>query len=592
MMYLAHPLPQNCRQMQLHETRRGNRRNPNNTPLITTLEKLHYRALTLLLGCRKTTSEFACLQEAGILPIKEYALLRIGALRERMRHQPGLWRGTLERPSALKEQYASLCKKAGTDVCKREAHVFNPFAPWSPRPRATINPSLSGKRDDPPAVKKQIVETQLRRLGPPDCSVWIDGSVLDTPTEYPPPSDFDIPRPERHHPWMKRHADKTKWGGAGMYFVFEESIAGNIRDHTTLDLTTSGSQQTATCARPVGKHAHSYRAEQVAMHAALVLLTRHLSPTATPFRIHVLSDSQSFLTTLSSGPHLQVQPAAIQCWLALARLADMGYLVTLQFVYAHCGLDGNDRADELAKWEAVSLSRQTATHLIPAPYPLSVADAINRYKTYLRLDSYEKRALAALDGAEGRLNFSSFTRIVAGRPIPRRRHLTTWAEREVRQLRTGHHGLIMALYSPDWHTLSNTRRRMHFLPCPICSAWSSSPLVHLFFNCTDSATQHLRTAWIMEVMRREGKHPGLPTDSLWYVLFAHPELALLYLQRAGVLPSYAVLLNSDSEDANADAAAPVLSNTDTATSLTPEDEQHTYGLVPILSNSPPRHPAP
>ncbi len=31
-MYLAHPLPQNCRQMQLHETRRGNRRNPNNTP--------------------------------------------------------------------------------------------------------------------------------------------------------------------------------------------------------------------------------------------------------------------------------------------------------------------------------------------------------------------------------------------------------------------------------------------------------------------------------------------------------------------------------------------------------------------------------
>ena len=429
------------------------------------------------------------------------------------------------------------------------------------------------------------MEKRLRRLGPFDCTVWIDGSVLDgDPPWYPPPSAFDPRRDGRHFPWMKRHADRTKWGGSGLYIVFEPSVTDSIRDSAALNLAASGSQFTASRSLPAGKHTHSFRAEQVAMHAALTLLHRHLTHTTEQHHVVVLSDSRSFLTTLSAGPHIQDQPLPIQCWQLLARLVAKGYRVTLQFVYAHCGLDGNDKADELAKSAALELSQSTAAGQ-PPPYPLTVSDAICRYKTFLRLDSRERAAMTAFDRAESHDDYSSFVRIVAGRPIPRRRHLTTWAERQIRQLRTGHHALIRSIYSPDWHTLGNVQRRMRYLPCPICSAPTLfSPLLHLFYNCTDSTTRPLRVAWLREVERREKKHPGLPVDSLWYVLFAHPELGLEYLQKAGVLPQYAVLVESGPDDGDDDNPAPASFSDTEASSDTPhsEPDEQEYGLVPIL----------
>ncbi|KAJ9452503.1 RNA-directed DNA polymerase from mobile element jockey [Diplonema papillatum] len=425
------------------------------SPLVTTLERLHRRAQVILLGCRKNTSDFSAQQESGILPLRAIANLRVAALRERMRLRSTLWQNDLAMNTTLRRSYDALCEKAGTVECKREAFVFNPFAPWTPSPKVTIVATLPGKKGDSAAEKRRIVESRLNRLEPPDCSAWIDGSVLDgAPPPQPPPSIADR-WDERHRPWLKRYADKTAWGGAGLYFEFEPSITPSLRDVADLK-TATGNRHTTSRSSPVGKHVHSYRAEQVALYSALVFLRQHLAPTSRPLHILVLSDSQSFLKTLSAGPHSQVEPLAIECWTILSEMEARGYDVTLHFVYGHCGLEGNDAADVLAKAAALGYRRaagaSSSDH--PEPFPLTVAGAVCRYRTYLRLNSSEAGAKEAFERADGHGNLSPFARIVHGRPIPRRRHLTPRAEREVRQLRTGHHRLIMTLYATDWRSFS------------------------------------------------------------------------------------------------------------------------------------------
>ncbi|KAJ9438454.1 RNA-directed DNA polymerase from mobile element jockey [Diplonema papillatum] len=532
------------------------------SPLVTTLERLHRRAQVILLGCRKNTSDFSAQQESGILPLRAIANLRVAALRERMRLRSTLWQNDLAMNTTLRRSYDALCEKAGTVECKREAFVFNPFAPWTPSPKVTIVATLPGKKGDSAAEKRRIVESRLNRLEPPDCSAWIDGSVLDgAPPPQPPPSIADR-WDERHRPWLKRYADKTAWGGAGLYFEFEPSITPSLRDVADLK-TATGNRHTTSRSCPVGKHVHSYRAEQVALYSALVFLRQHLAPTSRPLHILVLSDSQSFLKTLSAGPHSQVEPLAIECWTILSEMEARGYDVTLHFVYGHCGLEGNDAADVLAKAAALGYRRaagaSSSDH--PEPFPLTVAGAVCRYRTYLRLNSSEAGAKEAFERADGHGNLSPFARIVHGRPIPRRRHLTPRAEREVRQLRTGHHRLIMTLYATDWRSFSEAELQSHFLPCPVCGVRSTSPLLHLFVHCRDLITAPLRAAMRHDITRRIKKDPGGPIESLWYYLFVHPEHALFYLQRAGALPPFQVLVESDKDEA---------------------PPNHEYGLVPIM----------
>ncbi|KAJ9438293.1 Tbingi protein [Diplonema papillatum] len=279
--------------------------------------------------------------------------------RERMRRRGTLWRKELAMHSTMRRDYVDLCEKADTDGCKREEFVFNPFAPWTPSPRVSIVATLPGKKGDSPAAKKRIVVARLNELEPTDCSAWVDGSVLKgEPPPQPPPSIADN-WDERHLPWLKRYNDKTTWGGAGLYFVFEPSITDSLRNVAGMKLTAAGDRRTTTRSFPVGKYAHSYRAEQVALYSALVFYSQHLAPTTRPLHILILSDSQSFLKTLSAGPHAQVEPLAIECWKILSDLEARGYLATLQFVYGHCGLEGNDVADNLAKTAALA-HRQAA----------------------------------------------------------------------------------------------------------------------------------------------------------------------------------------------------------------------------------------
>lgn len=106
---------------------------------------------------------------------------------------------------------------------------------------------------------------------------------------------------------------------------------------------------------PAGSLCSSFRAEMVALQAALALLAEH--PTHTEDPIVVCTDSQSALAVLRDGPSAQSTPLGCQIWEALSTLTAGGRPVHLQWVPSHCELPGNDRADGLAK-EATALPQE------------------------------------------------------------------------------------------------------------------------------------------------------------------------------------------------------------------------------------------
>ncbi|KAJ9441728.1 RNA-directed DNA polymerase from mobile element jockey [Diplonema papillatum] len=517
--------------------------------LLATLGRLHRRALALILGCRKGTSDFAAQQESGILPIRSLVEYKIAALRERLRHNRALWMRELSLDTRLRTTYDRVTVKAGTDQCIRQARIPNRFAPWTPCPGVTINTALKVRKNASAAEKKRAAEVQLATLPHPHCTAWSDGSVVSG--DPPPPSICDANASATLRSWLRSTNDRSTWGGSGLYIELEPSVPIKADHGLGQHLTTpTGNCRTVEAGFPAGRHPHSYRAEEMALVICVNVLKRLLPPSTTPLNILIVSDSQSLLQTLSHGPLCQTQPGPIHIWQSLAELEARGYTITLQFVFGHCGLSGNERADGIARRAAEKYMREavaaTARNL-PLPYaPRVCTTTVNaRHRAVLWMESSEAGAREAVSRAARLQNPSSFSRLVFGRRIPRPKHLTPRAEREVRQIRTGHHHLVMTMYATNWPTLTRADRREPHLPCPMCGTRSLAPLVHLFIGCDAPVVQTPRLEMKngLEVRNRLGRRSP-PVDAmefLWAVLFVFPELALAYLQGSGALPRYTIL---------------------------------------------------
>ncbi|KAJ9453358.1 putative RNA-directed DNA polymerase from transposon BS [Diplonema papillatum] len=484
------------------------------------LERLHRTALVAVTGCKKTTLTSAVLMEARMLPIESMADVRTGALGEKMETK-NMWDDVIKTrhtKDALPQSYLHLKTEARTTDPRRERHKPNPFLPWVPPPLLHINPSLPRKKSKNADKNRRTVEQVLDGLPEPKLVVWTDGSVAALKTRQA--------QQELLHGTTTPLDEVTRWGGAG-FVIYDTRRGGNWRDQTLLRTRSS---------RQAGKWATSYRAEQVALRAALKQVeAKALHRTkSTQANTWFLTDSSSLLTELRRGPHKQKEPTNIEIWQLLEKLVAKGHTPILQFVFGHCALAGNDEADALAKGGI------STAHVEKQP-PMTVATARARYREHT-WESVHASAMKASPYRPG--GPLPYAQLVRGRKVPKTAHLTRRAEREIRQLRTGHHELLHNRYRKDWEDLA-AEERQRVRPCELCDATPVCPITHLFLEC--KVGYAMRAPMWRQVFEADPKVPReLPAPAsrhkmLWPLLFEHPEAALAYLQDAGLVARYQIL---------------------------------------------------
>ena len=112
---------------------------------------------------------------------------------------------------------------------------------------------------------------------------------------------------------------------------------------------------------PAGAYCSSTRAELVALRDALARVEEHEGAASPEPAAPIIAclDSRAALMTLESGPASQTTYLGAEVWRRLLALAERGRPIHLQWVPAHCGLAGNERADAIAK-EAAELDQTSA----------------------------------------------------------------------------------------------------------------------------------------------------------------------------------------------------------------------------------------
>ena len=91
----------------------------------------------------------------------------------------------------------------------------------------------------------------------------------------------------------------------------------------------------------------SYRAEMIAINRALEMLRGEDPREVNETRI--CTDSQSAINRLKEGASKQKDVVADNIWQHLTHLASQNVHITFQWVPSHCGIEGNEKADEIAK---------------------------------------------------------------------------------------------------------------------------------------------------------------------------------------------------------------------------------------------------
>ena len=273
------------------------------------LETIHRRAARLITGCAFTTDTAELLWEAHLPTLEEKMYTEAATAYERIRRVGGSPGSTAIQKAS--RTAGSTWLRLAESVVKRTAIYTRspgpatiishyPVAPWEWQGmlgNIQIHPAIPGlSRSDPDqtdAERYAMAQVMLAGLPQAELHAYTDGSV------------------------------KEGVGGAGVVLL----------DPSTTDIVDKRSVG-------AGQSCVSYQAELVALREATQMIAARGVA-----RVVILTDSQSALHALEAGPHRAKAETLVDVWRGLATLTSSGTTVTLQYVPAHVGVEGNELAD-------------------------------------------------------------------------------------------------------------------------------------------------------------------------------------------------------------------------------------------------------
>ncbi|XP_043205423.1 uncharacterized protein LOC122372368 [Amphibalanus amphitrite] len=347
---------------------------------VEVLEREMRAAARIITGCVASTPTHALMAEAGLAPVASRRTTLAARLLAKARALPeeDPLRRVADSTAAKRLTTVTGWREVGqvawteAGVEARMEPILQPRTPPWLRPAPVTFDLEAGTRPPPgsPADRRRQ-EAALCLASLPQCATWV---------------------------WTDGSAEEGfRDGGAGALIVWPDDSTEELR-------------------APAGSLCSSYRAEMVALRTALRHLLEHPAHEDVP--IVICTDSQAALAALRSGPSEQRTQLNSEVWDALTLLTREGARrLHLQWVPSHCGLEGNERADVLAK-EASALPQEEV--------PLDV-------RTVLRASARAARAKI------GRQRPSGWYRDLWGERLPPpAADLDRHAAVEVHQLRAGH----------------------------------------------------------------------------------------------------------------------------------------------------------
>ena len=327
---------------------------------------------------------------------------------------------------------------------KQEGFPYVIVPPWEQPLHVTIVPTIPGlTRALPKPVQRQKAESLIAAVPNLDYEIYSDGSVVDGCR-----------------------------GGAGVYVAT-----------TNVFLSAAA-----------GAFATSYQTEMVAIYTALRYMR---TVDATHKSIAIFTDSKSALQALQRGPQRQREHVSCCVWGLLHQLTSQNHhSILLQYIPAHVGIKGNERADVLAK---------AGAELSQLNIPVAVGPVAVQLKAYFKNKHREKL----------HSEYTFLWRHTKG-GLPKAAPLTRAGEVVMAKLRNGQTPVLR-----PYLVFAGVEEAGSQFVCTSCRV--PNTLSHMFTQCPD------------KVVLRRALLRNRPVASL---LLDHPADTIRFLLATGELPHF------------------------------------------------------